>query len=140
MKGLQCPVCSGKIRVDHQLKVGQLIKCGNCVSQFEVVNLDPIELDSVFDEHSYDEQSYMEQSLPNKYPIKHQRTSNQPKCPVCDSRIKAHHKIRRGDRITCEGCYVEMTVVKVNPFILDFSNNGHYNMNWGKLVEDEFSV
>ena len=38
---LDCPVCSGPVSLDDDAVVHELIDCGECASELEVVSLDP---------------------------------------------------------------------------------------------------
>ena len=43
-----CPDCGHSIYLGTQLWEGQLIRCQNCGTELEVINLNPVELDWVY--------------------------------------------------------------------------------------------
>ena len=48
-----CPECDADVHVDTDADKGDILSCEECVTDLEVVGLDPVELDIV--EEDYDE-------------------------------------------------------------------------------------
>lgn len=42
---LACPVCSGPVAIDEDAVVHELVDCGECASELEIVSLDPARLE-----------------------------------------------------------------------------------------------
>lgn len=39
-----CPVCGGDVNISEDIVANELIDCGECATELEVVSLDPLEL------------------------------------------------------------------------------------------------
>ncbi len=54
-----CPACDNEIAFAKQPKIGQLHTCTNCVTELEIVDLEPLTLDWIYedgdDEYDYDD-------------------------------------------------------------------------------------
>ena len=42
---VECIACDDTINIGYNPKVGNFITCGNCKSQFEIIDLDPVTID-----------------------------------------------------------------------------------------------
>lgn len=45
MTMMECPVCGGEVDISSDTVVNELLDCGECASELEVVSLDPVRLD-----------------------------------------------------------------------------------------------
>ena len=45
MTMMECPVCAGEVGMSPDTVVNELLDCGECASELEVVSLDPVRLD-----------------------------------------------------------------------------------------------
>jgi alpha-aminoadipate carrier protein LysW len=45
MTEAECAVCGGTLTLDDDLEVGEILDCGDCGTELEVVGVDPVELD-----------------------------------------------------------------------------------------------
>jgi alpha-aminoadipate carrier protein LysW len=61
---IDCPSCGSSVKVQTNVKLGEIFVCDSCSTDLEVVWLDPIELDVVYepddddffdDDYDYDE-------------------------------------------------------------------------------------
>lgn len=43
-------------------------------------------------------------------------------CPDCETRINLGKEIKKGDVFNCPECDVELTVVSLSPFIVDYAD------------------
>ena len=44
-----CLDCERQIELDHNLQIGQRIKCPHCAVELEIINLEPLELDWIYE-------------------------------------------------------------------------------------------
>ena len=42
---LDCPVCGGGVEPSEELVLNELLDCGECATELEVVSLDPLRLE-----------------------------------------------------------------------------------------------
>ena len=55
---LYCPECETSLDVEEdEVDEGEVLSCGECGTDFEVVTINPVELKPVEDEDEYDEES-----------------------------------------------------------------------------------
>jgi alpha-aminoadipate carrier protein LysW len=40
----ECPVCKAEVEIAENVSTGELVICGNCGAQLELVGTDPVEL------------------------------------------------------------------------------------------------
>ncbi len=50
----ECPSCSASVKITPGVKMGEIIKCGVCKTDLEIIWLDPVELDFVYDPEDVD--------------------------------------------------------------------------------------
>ena len=51
----KCPMCGATVSVPTNAKQGDLVNCGGCDAELEIVNVKPLELDWPLDDYEYDE-------------------------------------------------------------------------------------
>lgn len=42
---VECPVCAGDVELPDDVMENELVVCGDCGSELEVIRLDPVEVD-----------------------------------------------------------------------------------------------
>lgn len=55
MTTVYCLSCDGKIEVSSKARVGQFVFCEVCGTDFEIIQMNPLELDYAYDGDDYDD-------------------------------------------------------------------------------------